>query len=274
MGVMFKIITKIAVYFILIFNILSVNVSALEECKWNNKKGIPCLTISKTPNTSNFNQQGVRKIIINKEDMIAYGAQDVNDALQMISGLDIFQSGQKGQQTSIFTRGSRSNHCLVLLNGIAINDQSVTDGLHDFGQDFIQTIQKIEVYKGSIGANFGLNAIGGAINFITDIDYTNTFSVNSYALQNQFRNNSFDLNFTKITDNDWHLNFKGATTNSETNSAIAKGHEDDSAKNFQINFNGVKWINDNVKFKSSIYSRKTKSDYDGSSTKRKRLCFK
>ena len=266
---MFKIITKIAVYFILIFNILSVNVSALEECKWNNKKGIPCLTISKTPNTSNFNQQGVRKIIINKEDMIAYGAQDVNDALQMISGLDIFQSGQKGQQTSIFTRGSESNHTLVLLNGIAINDQSVTDGLHDFGQDFIQTIQKIEVYKGSIGANFGPNAIGGAINFITDIDYTNTFSVNSYALQNQFRNNSFDLNFTKITDNDWHLNFKGATTNSETNSAIAKGHEDDSAKNFQINFNGVKWINDNVKFKSSIYSRKTKSDYDGSSTKEK-----
>ena len=34
-----------------------------------------------------------------------------------------------------FTR-FESNHTLVLLNGIAINDQSVTDGLHDFGQIF------------------------------------------------------------------------------------------------------------------------------------------
>ena len=42
----------------------------------------------------------------------------------------------------------RVNHTLALLNGIAINDQSVTDGLHDFGQDFVQTIQQIEIYKG------------------------------------------------------------------------------------------------------------------------------
>ena len=66
-----------------------------------------------------------------------------NDILKSIQGLDVFQSGQKGQQTSIFTRGSESNHTLVLLNGIPINDQSSTDGLHDFGQDFIQTIQQL-----------------------------------------------------------------------------------------------------------------------------------
>ena len=34
-----------------------------------------------------------------------------------------------------------------MINGIAINDQSVTDGLHDFGQDFIQNIQMIKIYK-------------------------------------------------------------------------------------------------------------------------------
>ena len=100
---------------------------------------------------------------------------DTNDVLKLIPGLDVFQSGQKGQQTSIFTRGSESNHTLVLLNGIAINDQSVTDGLHDFGQDFVQTIQQIEIYKGANGAHFGPSAIAGAINFITDMDYTNSY---------------------------------------------------------------------------------------------------
>ena len=134
----------IAFFFIILF---VNNVLALENCKWDNRAGIPCITVSKTPNTSLFNQDNVNKIVITKEDIINSGAVDTNDILKLVSGLDVFQSGQRGQQTSIFTRGSESNHTLVLLNGIAINDQSVTDGLHDFGRDFIQTIQQIEVLR-------------------------------------------------------------------------------------------------------------------------------
>ena len=235
---------------------------ALENCNWKNKKGVPCITVSKTPNTSSFNEQGINKIVITKQDILKSGAIDINDILKLIPGLDIFQSGQMGQQTSIFTRGSESNHTLVLLNGIAINDQSTTDGLHDFGQDFIQTIQQVEIYKGSNGAHFGPSAIAGAVNFITDIDYTNTYSVSGF----NFKNNSFDTNYTKINENDWHLNFKGSVVQSETDSAIAKGNEDDGARNFQINLNAIKWINENLKFKSTLYTRKTKADYDGSAS--------
>ena len=257
------------IFLIFIISIFTFNASALENCNWNNKKGVPCLTISKTPNTSAFNQSSVNKIIITKQDIINSGAVDTNDVLKLIPGLDVFQSGQKGQQTSIFTRGAESNHTLVLLNGIAINDQSATDGLHDFGQDFVQTIQQIEIYKGANGAHFGPSAIAGAINFITDVDYTNSYSASSAFLENGLRNNSIDGNYSEITDNGWHLNLKGSTNHSETNSAIAKGNEDDSAKNYQVNLNAIKWINDNLKFKSTAYSRKTKADYDGSATAEK-----
>ena len=246
-----------------LFSLLySTNIFAIEKCKWNNELGIPCTVISKTFNSSSINQAGVNKLVITKQEIIESGALDINEVLKIVPGLDIFQSGQKGQQTSIFTRGSESNHTLVLLNGIAINDQSVTDGLHDFGQDFIQTIQQVEVYKGSNGAHFGPNAIGGAINFITDIDYQNSYSISGF----NFNNHSMDTNFTKITDNEWHINFKGSNTNSLTNSSIAGGHEADGAKNQQVNFNVAKWVSDNLKFKSTLYSRKTKADYDGSAT--------
>ena len=255
-------------FLVVIISIFTINASALENCKWDNKKGIPCVTVSKTPNTSIFSE-GINKTIITKQDIINSGAVDTNDVLKLIPGLDVFQSGQKGQQTSIFTRGAESNHTLVLLNGIAINDQSVTDGLHDFGQDFVQTIQQIEIYKGANSAHFGPSAIAGAINFITDVDYTNSYSVSSTFLENVLRNNSVDGNYSEITDNGWHLNFKGATNQSETDSAVAKGHEDDSAKNYQVNLNAIKWINDNLKFKSTLYSRKTKADYDGSATDEK-----
>ena len=149
-----------------------------------------------------------------------------------------------------------------MINGVAINDQSVTDGLHDFGQDFVQNIQQIEVYKGSSGAHFGPSAIAGAINFITAIDYNNSYSINGFNA----KNNSLAANYTNVTDSGWYLNLKGSGTISETDSAIADGSEYDGSENTQINLNGEKWINNNLKFKSTFYSRKTVADYDGSSS--------
>ena len=77
--------------------------------------------------------------------IIQSGATSAIDLLKKVTGLDFYQSGQKGQQAAIFMRGSESNHTLVLLNGVAINDQSATNGLHDFGQDFLQTFQQINL---------------------------------------------------------------------------------------------------------------------------------
>jgi vitamin B12 transporter len=248
-------------FFFLIIYISSVQ--ALENCKWNNNKGNPCTIISKTPNTSAHNSQGVTRKVFTKQQIIDSGTTSTLDLLKKVPGLDYYQSGQKGQLAGIFMRGSESNHTLVMLNGIAINDQSATNGLHDFGQDFVQTFQQVEIYKGSNGAHFGPDAIGGAINLITDVDYINSYSVNGFSL----KNNSADYNTTKITDSGWHLNFKGAINQSKTDSAKAKGHEYDGTKNYQVNLNGSKWLNDNLKMKSTFYYRDTKSDYDESDTK-------
>ncbi len=247
----------------LMLSMFSLKAFAIDTCKWNNSKGTPCTTIAKTPNSSAYNSEGVNKKIFTKKQIIESGGTTSLDVLKKVSGLDYYQTGQKGQQAGIFMRGSESNHTLVMLNGIAINDQSATNGLHDFGQDFVQTIQQIEVYKGSNGAHFGPDAIGGAINFITDVDYSNSYSVSGFSL----KNNSTEYNKTKITNNGWHLNFKGAANQSKTNSAKAKGHEADGVKNYQINLNGNKWLNDNLKFKNTFYYRDTKSAYDSSDTK-------
>ncbi len=251
---------KIIIFFILLIsNLYAEN---LKNCEWDNRKGAPCIVISKTPNTSSFSEEVVSKIIINREEIEKSGAIDVVDVLNYVDGIDVKQNGQRGQLTSLFMRGTNSNHTLVLLNGIPINDQTTTQGLHNFGQDFIQTIQQIEIYKGPSGAHFGPSAIGGAINFVTAIDYVNDFSISGY----NSKNNSIDSNYTKIMDNGWHLNFKGNSSNNKNNSARYDGKEEDSAKNYQVNINAEKWISDDLKINSTVYARRTKANYDASSS--------
>ena len=130
---MFKLLNEYMLlkFFLIIFIIILSTAKAenLKNCEWKNNEGKPCLTIKKTPNSSIYSEIGINKQIITKQDIIDSGAIDSNDILNLVSGLDVFQSGPKGQSTSIFTRGSESNHTLVLINGIAINDQSVTDWL-------------------------------------------------------------------------------------------------------------------------------------------------
>ena len=147
-------------------------------------------------------------------------------------------------------RGTNSNHTLVLLNGVAINDQSAPKAAFDFGYDFLQGLQQIEIYKGASAAIFGPAAIGGAINFVTDIDYENSLSLNT----SDSRNNSISGNYTYVTENGWHHNIKGGSAQAESISVNPGQIELDGTKNLSLNYNSHKFLSDNLKFKIFIKS--------------------
>ena len=187
---------------------------------------------------------------------------DLIDILNSIPDINITQSGPRGQQTSMFMRGTGSNHTLVMINGVPINDQSTTQGLHDFGVDFIQTIQQIEVYPGSSATHFGTNALGGAVNIILTGDYKDNISLAGDMLGN------YNLlgNKTFIYDNA-SLNIKVGTVSEETISARGNiDDEKDGVKNYTTNVNYEKYIKPNLRFHNTTYLRQTVAKYDGSST--------
>ena len=109
----------------------------LIKCEWNNSEGVPCVTISKRPNSNIISKKINPTQIITPTQIDKYNLTDLTKVLRFVNNTSIVQSGPTGQQSSLFMRGSNSNHTLVLLNGIPINDQSTTNGAFDFGQDFM-----------------------------------------------------------------------------------------------------------------------------------------
>ena len=87
---------KFFIFFLLIFS--STKVLSLEKCEWRNIKGKPCLIITKTPNSSSYGEKNINKISITKQDINNSGALDINDVLEMVNGLDVFQSEKKGNK--------------------------------------------------------------------------------------------------------------------------------------------------------------------------------
>ena len=232
----------------------------LENCKWDNKSLTPCLNVFSAPNTSELTEGTLGKTVITKKQMIDSGYQDVRSVLEYVAGIDVYSDGPTGQKTSIFMRGTNSNHTLVLLNGIPINDQGSPKAMFDFGYDFLQGLQQIEIYKGASGAIFGPAAIGGAINFVTAIDYKNSASVSA----SNKRNNSISGNYTYITDSGWQHNIKGGSSQVEEISAGNSKPDLDGTKNLSLNYNTQKFLSDNLKFKGTGYLRKTDTGYDKS----------
>ncbi len=230
----------------------------LEKCKWKNETGTPCIIIHSAPNTSEISEGSLGKTVITKQQIIESQYEDVRSVLENVLGLDVYSDGPRGQKTSVFMRGTNSNHTLVLLNGIAINDQSSPKAMFDFGYDFLQGLEQIEIYKGASGAIFGPAAIGGAINFVTDINYENSFSING----SDSRDNSISGNYTYISKNGWHHNVKGGSSQIENLSTQNTQKDLDGAKNLSLNYNSTKFLNDNYKLKFTGYARKTDSGYD------------
>ena len=234
------------------------------SCSWDNRNEIACVEIrSFLSNSSQFSKLGTNKVVISKKQIEEIGATDLIDVLKYVPDINITQSGPKGQTASLFMRGTGSNHTLVMINGVPVSDQSLTQGLHDYGVDFIQTIQQIEIYPGSSASHFGSNAIGGAVNIILTGDFKDSISINSDAQANY----ELATNKTYIYDNS-SLNLKFGNVKNETISVLGNyDDEKDKVENYTTNINYENFINNENRFYNHIYLRQTIAEYDGSSTK-------
>ncbi|MBS0660866.1 MAG: TonB-dependent receptor [Verrucomicrobia bacterium] len=95
------------------------------------------------------------------EDLENRQIDSVADALRDVPGLDVVQTGTPGQVTSVFTRGLKSEHTQVLLDGIAINQGLA--GAFNFADLATTGLGRIEVQRGPQSTLYGPRALAGSI---------------------------------------------------------------------------------------------------------------
>lgn len=103
--------------------------------------------------------------VVTSEELDEKQVRRVADALREIPGLTVAQSGAPGQLTSVFTRGLRSEHTQVLLDGIPVNQGLA--GLFNFADLNVDNLDRIEVVRGPQSTLYGPRALAGVIQIFT-----------------------------------------------------------------------------------------------------------
>ena len=103
--------------------------------------------------------------VVTSQDIEEKQIERVADALREIPGISVVQSGVPGQLTSVFTRGLRSEHTQVLLDGIPVNQG--LQGAFNFADLTVEDLDHIEVVRGPQSTLYGPRALAGAIQIFT-----------------------------------------------------------------------------------------------------------
>lgn len=123
------------------------------------------VTATRTPTP--INNIGSSVSVITAADIQTRQYQTLADALKHVPGLRVVETGGRGSQTSVFARGTNSNHTLVMVDGIEINDPSSPTGAFDFAHFLLDDIASIEIVRGAQSVLYGADAIGAVIQIRT-----------------------------------------------------------------------------------------------------------
>lgn len=105
--------------------------------------------------------------VIEGSDIANKQKTSMAEVLKDVPGVHVVQTGGPGNPPSVFIRGAKSQHTLILIDGMEINDPSSTGRGAYLTVFDTENIDRIEVLRGPQSCLYGSDAIGGVINIIT-----------------------------------------------------------------------------------------------------------
>ena len=165
---------------------IAMGFSATASAQDSINASLDTLVVTATRSAEKIKDVPARISVISKSEIAKNPALNLNDLVKQDAALNVVQTGGLGQTTSIFTRGTSSNHTLVLKDGAAliegINGKNNTELLD------LSDISQIEILKGPASVQYGSDAIGGVIQLLTDTPEKNSaFITGLYGENNTYK---------------------------------------------------------------------------------------
>ena len=122
------------------------------------------ITVTATGSEEPASDVPVEVTVIEREEIEDAGVDTLADILRRVPGLTVARTGAEGAVTSLFIRGTESDHTLIVFDGVRLN--SPYFGGFDWSQLPVAGIDRIEVARGPFSALWGGDAIGGVVNVV------------------------------------------------------------------------------------------------------------
>lgn len=123
------------------------------------------VTATRTPTEAS--RTGASIEVVTGEELLQQGAVTVFEALERIPGLITARAGAAGGTGSVYLRGAKAEHLLVLVDGVEVNDPLAPAGAFDWTSLTTDAVERVEVVKGPQSTLYGSDAIAGVVNIIT-----------------------------------------------------------------------------------------------------------
>jgi vitamin B12 transporter len=121
------------------------------------------VSVAPTGTTTPVDQVGSSVTVITSQEIEAQQRRSANDVLKSVPGVNVVQGGGPGALTSVFIRGTNSNHSKALIDGIDVSDPSGVNRSFNFGHLTTFDIDRVEVLRGPQSGLYGADAIGGVV---------------------------------------------------------------------------------------------------------------
>src|SRR6185436_10342449 len=116
-------------------------------------------------------QVGAPVTVIDRQTLDDLGKASVLEALRLVPGSQVVQTGGRGGVTSLFVRGGASNFNKVLVDGISVND---IGGGFDYSSFGTTGVESVEALRDANSVLYGSDAMAGVISITTRRGQTRT----------------------------------------------------------------------------------------------------